>query len=114
MNTSDIINSINTVPGLEVKDLLAKSDNLITGIENVYLPVKAQKAWFRLKNPNGRIEVVMTHMDRFSCTARSRIYTDKRDPDGSFVSENYATRFNLPGSNANYCDWACTMAIGRA
>lgn len=110
----DLIDSINKITGLNVKELLVKSDNLVTGTENVYLPVKAQKAWFRLKYPDGRISLEMTKMDSRSCTARCRIYTDKRDPEGSFVSENYATRFNTPGNTANYADWACTMAIGRA
>lgn len=111
---NEILSTINLVPGLDIKAMLVKSDNLVDGTENFYLPVKAQKEWFRLKCPDGKIELEMTHVDRISCIARCRIYADKRDPNGAYLSENYATRFNAPGNNANYCDWACTMAIGRA
>lgn len=109
------IKEIQQVEGFNPADLSEKLFNAITGKEITFLPVRAQKAWFRLKFPKGKLSTAVIRDENGICMARARVYEDRADAENSFLSENFATRtWNSSDPSNNYRDRAVTMAIGRA
>jgi hypothetical protein len=114
--TCEIIKTINAVNGFDPDDLkMTITDN--NGEVRDYLPIKAQKLWFRLKYPDGVIRYTLEKVDydKKSAVVHALVYANRKDEREDFLGEGYACReYDERRPEINYLEWAQTAAAGRA
>lgn len=120
-STLEKIRSINRIDGFYPEELAQTYTDLTPSLKGepitsrMHLAVSVQKAWFRLKYPNGKIDPKVEGFSNGECVASCRVYSDYKDPESNYLAKNYATRRydeNMPSIAVR--DWAVTAAIGRA
>lgn len=105
---------INSVEGFDPSPFAVEYNDLNTGEINKRLPVMAQLAWFRLKYPEGRIAVNVTHINDYF-VASAKVYCHYKDSEGHFLAEASAVRGYSPDKpTISPREWAQTAAIGIA
>ena len=108
------IQQINAVEGFDPTPLAVEYTDLNTKEKRLKLPVMVQIAWFRLKNPEGRIATTVTAAQ--NCfVATARIYPHYTNPPDQYLAEATASRGYLADMpTVSPREWAQTAAIGIA
>ena len=107
------------VSGFDPRQFLRLNTNE-EGRKEWSLDTALKKLWFRMIYPNGRIDTSVLEKDERHIFINARVYADRMDPPENFLAEGKAERFAPvdPSSAKPYevyfCDWAETVAIGRA
>lgn len=77
-------------------------------------PAKVRLGWFRMDNPDGRIET-RTKKDGDAFVAQVRVYKDNKDEEQHFIAEATAQRTPGPNWSADAARaWAQTAALASA
>lgn len=80
-----------------------------------YLPVGARILWFRSIFPEGKIVSEPIALNENYAIFRTRIFADKNDSEGQFLSQAHAMRYRDASEwGMRYYDVAETMSVGRA
>ena len=106
------IAEINKVEGFDVEALAEKYHNLSEDKTMWHLPVKAQKAWFLMKYPNGRLQTEIISYSKEEAVVKASIYRDYNETIP--VAEAISVKTVTIGSSISILEWAETAAIGRA
>lgn len=106
------IAEINKVEGFDVEALAEKYHNLLEDKTMWRLPVKAQKAWFLMKYPNGRLQTEIISYSKEEAVVKASIYRDYNETIP--VAEAISVKTVTIGSSISILEWAETAAIGRA
>lgn len=113
----EALQKINAVEGFDPSALAVEYTDLNSagGSEKrLRLPVLVQIGWFRLKYPEGRIEVPVT-AGRDCFVATARIYPHYSTPANQFLAEATVSRGYLADKpTVSPREWAQTAAIGTA
>lgn len=108
------IPEINSVEGFEPTSFARTLTN-DDGTQSLYLDVKYRMLWFRLANPNGKIDSEIVHTDGKSAVVCCRLYADKADPADQYIAKSMAQRFFSEEKYGDrFLEIAETAAIGRA
>lgn len=108
------IPEINSVEGFEPTSFARTLTN-DDGTQSLYLDVKYRMLWFRLANPNGKIDSEIVHADGKSAVVCCRLYADKADPADQYIAKSMAQRFFSEEKYGDrFLEIAETAAIGRA
>ncbi len=59
----------------------------------MYLDVKYRKLWFRLCNPNGKIEKKILALKENMAIVEARVYLDKNDAPDSYIASALSQKF---------------------
>ena len=113
--TMPIETTLNQVEGFDPRKYMRQLVNEDTGETTEYLDVQFRKLWFRLKYPMGKIAKRLVQFDAKVAVVEAKIYLDKDDAEGNFVSCAFAQRY-LDDSRlgSKYVELAETAAVGRA
>ena len=100
--------------GFDPTPLAVEYPDLNTKEKRLKLPGMVQIAWFRLKNPEGRIATTVTAAQ--NCfVATARIYPHYTNPPDQYLAEATASRGYLADMpTVSPREWAQTAAIGIA
>jgi hypothetical protein len=85
-----------------------------TGEVKMFLPVRAQETWFRLKYPDGKIVVERVESPSSHVSFLAKIYASKNDPEEAFLAVGYSERYKTPDAAFPVFETCQTAAIGRA
>ncbi len=84
------------------------------GTKSLYLDVKYRLLWFRLHNPDGKIDTEVVKVDDRSAVVCCRLYHDKADPADQYLAKATAQRFGSQEKYGDrYLEIAETAAMGR-
>lgn len=84
------------------------------GTRSLYLDVKYRLLWFRLHNPEGKIETEIIHVDDKSAVVSCKLYHDKADPADQYLAKSTAQRFaSQEKFGDRFLEVAETAAMGR-
>ena len=84
--------------------------------DQLYLDVKYRKLWFRLCNPNGKIEKKILALKENMAIVEARVYLDKNDTPDSYIASALSQKFKTddPKFGNKFLEMAETAATGRA
>lgn len=107
------IPAINEVEGFSPADFTRQLPSE-DGKTSLYLDVKYRLLWFRLCNPNGKIDPEIVHVDDKSAVVVCKLYLDRCDPADQYVAKSCAQRFaSAEKYGDRYLETAETAAMGR-
>ena len=109
-------NELNKVEGFNPLDYVRQITDA-SGNTSLYLDVQYRKMWFRLANPNVKIDKKICNFDGNLAVVEAKVYLDKNDSEENFVSNAFAQRFADPANmeyGSRYLESAETAAVGRA
>lgn len=115
METDNIRNipMMNAVEGFNPASFARELQNE-DGTKSLYLDVKYRLLWFRLHNPEGKIDTEVVKVDDQSAVVCCRLYHDKADPADQYLAKATAQRFGSQEKFGDrYLEIAETAAIGR-
>lgn len=105
--------AINAVDGFNPADFTRQLPN-DDGSMSLYLDVKYRLLWFRLHNPNGKIDTEIVHVDEKCAVVSCKLYADRSDPADQYVAKSSAQRFATQERYGDrYLETAETAAMGR-
>ena len=111
--TMKSIPAINTVEGFSPAAYARELENG-DGTKSLYLDVKYRLLWFRLRNPEGKIDTEIVHVDDKSAVVCCKLYHDKADPAEQYLAKSTAQRFvSQEKFGDRYLEIAETAAMGR-
>ena len=111
--TMKSIPAINAVEGFSPAAYARELENG-DGTKSLYLDVKYRLLWFRLRNPNGKIDTEIVHVDDKSAVVCCKLYHDKADPVDQYLAKSTAQRFvSQEKFGDRYLEIAETAAMGR-
>ena len=108
--TLSTLAGINAVEGFDPHMVTACYEDT-EGNGRMYLQAEFSMLWFRLKDPNGRLEQVLSRMNDQMATVEGRVY----DNDGNLLANAFVTRYRGEGQfGKDYVQNAGTAAIRKA
>lgn len=108
-NTNEKVRGLNNVDGFDPSVyMIALKD----GWGDLYLDVNMRTLWYRLVNPNGKIDTRLVQLTVDVATFEAKVYADRNDPENAFLANSHGQRGASDG--AAFLEWAETSAIGRA
>lgn len=111
--TMKSIPAINAVEGFSPAAYARELENG-DGTKSLYLDVKYRLLWFRLRNPDGKIDTEIVHVDDKSAVVCCKLYHDKADPADQYLAKSTAQRFvSQEKFGDRYLEIAETAAMGR-
>jgi len=111
--TMKSIPAINAVEGFSPAAYARELENG-DGTKSLYLDVKYRLLWFRLRNPDGKIDTEIVHVDDKSAVVCCKLYHDKTDPVDQYLAKSTAQRFvSQEKFGDRYLEIAETAAMGR-
>lgn len=105
------IRNLNKVEGFDPRDCMRVLEGQ-DQVKKYYLDVAYRKLWFRLVNPEGRLEKKIIKLTEDTAVVEARIYLRHDALEGQYVANAFAKRDRNEGYG--YLECAETAAAGRA
>ena len=114
-NSSKAVANMNRIEGFDPLSV-ARTIQEECQADQLYLDVKYRKLWFRLCNPNGKIEKKILALKENMAIVEARVYLDKNDTPDSYIASALSQKFKTddPKFGNKFLEMAETAATGRA